>query len=440
MKRTYEDVETGVDLFTVLPRELQREILILSGRPALGVLSKEWFDLVIHGEIDWFEVFSREAKWYNSNGLLLLRPDGSLENTLIRDYIVEMSALLEGRTLKLRSRMGLFLKRALTVHLNLVKASDVTFLSMDIMFQTALYYMRDATTKPLSLENFHPRDFRINFFEEGHTYFLALCDPCSEKTRLATNVKISSEENARLGGVLQKYLISVTTLLHEVFAPFEEDRVIERMMKGKGWNDPTQNLRYFGLSVEGIKAKWQEARDLGTAMHANIENYYNGLPYETGSREWDLFTAFEKEFVHGKLEPFRTEWLMWCEELRMTGSADMIFRYTDVEKRKPDANGKIHVWLMDWKRAIDLLKPNPWQQGTKPCTQDMEDCKISHYSLQLMLYAHFLQTYHNVVVDGMSIVGLHPSQETRIKYDVVWEEKRLQELLAHRKECLLSLN
>jgi hypothetical protein len=427
MKRGPEgDLHNAASPFDALPLELLPGIVGFTARPALALLSKGWLRGVTQGGVDWLEIFSCEAESLGHHALLLLLPSGQLENVFMRDYVREVRVLSQGQAPQLRQRLGLFLMRALSVFRNLATTVEIR---REFMLQSALYYVRDALQRPLVLRNFHPRDFRINFFEEGHTYFLTVCNAASEATALALNVRLP------LISVWSNYLLSVTTLIHELFPPFVEDVAIENMMRSPKWTDPVKN-RYFGMTPAQIKLAWQEARELGTAMHANIENYYNGLPYETVGREWELFTAFERDWVTGWLRPYRTEWLIYSEALRLTGSVDMLYEYADEERNKPDKDGKRHLVLMDWKRAVDLLEPNCYESGSHPATEDMSNCKVCHYTVQLQLYKMLLEANYNVVIDSMSIVGLHPSQENYIKYDVAWEPKRMRLIVAHRKSCI----
>jgi hypothetical protein len=63
--------------------------------------------------------------------------------------------------------------------------------------------------------------------------------------------------------------------------------------------------------------------------HANknkmFEDHYNGL-YVDGSNfgvEYEYFTNFIND--HPTLKPFRSEWTVYDEELRLSGSIDMLF-------------------------------------------------------------------------------------------------------------------
>ena len=92
---------------------------------------------------------------------------------------------------------------------------------------------------------------------------------------------------------LHKYTIlgntdytSVTTFIGQLFEPFNADAVIENMMRGRNW----QKNKYFGMTAEAIKKQWADsgvkAAAEGTKMHADIESYYKGEPYDNSSVEF----------------------------------------------------------------------------------------------------------------------------------------------------------
>ena len=63
----------------------------------------------------------------------------------------------------------------------------------------------------LSVKNSHPRDKRIQFFEEGHKYI------------------VDAEPNVRY--------TSVTTWVNQQFEHFDADKVITKMMTGEKWKE-----------------------------------------------------------------------------------------------------------------------------------------------------------------------------------------------------------
>lgn len=62
-------------------------------------------------------------------------------------------------------------------------------------------------------------------------------------------------------------------------------------------------------------------------MHFNIECFYNGVPVtekDQQTAEWNYFQQFHQHRVVGKLIPYRTEWMIWDDELKIAGSIDML--------------------------------------------------------------------------------------------------------------------
>ena len=66
---------------------------------------------------------------------------------------------------------------------------------------------------------------------------------------------------------------------------------------------------------------------------------------ETYSLEWQYFIEFIKENPH--LKPYRTEWIIFNEDLKLAGSIDMVYE-------NPDGSLKIY----DWKRSKEISKIN----------------------------------------------------------------------------------
>ena len=149
--------------------------------------------------------------------------------------------------------------------------------------------------------NPHERDACISFEEGPHIY------------TINDNGNISSKSD----------YMSVTTWNHSHFAHFDADAIIKKMMSSKKW----PQSKYYGMSVEEIKAGWEKNRDeaagAGTKMHYDIECYYNKHEVKNDSKEYAHFMKFVEAFPN--LKPYRTEWMVWYEELRFAGSIDMVY-------------------------------------------------------------------------------------------------------------------
>ena len=246
----------------------------------------------------------------------------------------------------------------------------------------------------LSQYNSHERDKDLKFFEEGHKYVI-LTDTDSKYT-------------------------SVTTWNHTHFPKFDADSVIKYMMKGKNWKE---GHKYWGLTAEEIKKLWtNNGSTAGTDMHYEIEcfmnnpnlqiNYTHKDLYEnyminnkethrTTSLEWQYFIEFIKETPD--LKPYRTEWTIYHEDIKLAGSIDMIYENPD---------GTLSIY--DWKRSKEIKKINNWNKYalTKSICQ-MPDANFWHYALQLNTYKAILEAKYNKKVTELYLVRLHPDAEEK---------------------------
>jgi ATP-dependent exoDNAse (exonuclease V) beta subunit len=215
-----------------------------------------------------------------------------------------------------------------------------------------------------------------------------------------------------------KGYISVTKFLHEFFPHFDADAVIRAMMRKPDW---PQNKWYKYGTAEAIKAAWNangaEASGAGTAMHLAIEQYLNGAeeiidPAVKLTPEWRYFMNFWNTMGQD-LEPYRTEWEVWSEEYRLTGSIDMIFR--------KKSTGRFVIY--DWKRSKEIKIDDRNGTGLYPLDH-LGNCNYWHYSLQLNVYRWFLQTYYGLEIDELYLIVLHPDNKNfrRIELNIMDDE------------------
>jgi len=245
----------------------------------------------------------------------------------------------------------------------------------------------------LSRYNAHPRDYNIKFEETGHKYTI-LTDPETTYT-------------------------SVTTWNHSHFPHFDADKVIQNMMRGRNWNP--QN-KYWGLSSEQIKEQWsnngQSVSGAGTDMHFEIEcfmnnpnlqypythsilhkNYLENTSHQDHTKEWKYFIDYVREFPD--YTPYRTEWTIYDEELKLAGSIDMVYE-------KPDTTLAIY----DWKRSKNISAVNKYNEyATTECISQYPNSNFWHYSLQLNTYKAIIESKYGKKVTELCLVRLHPDAE-----------------------------
>jgi ATP-dependent exoDNAse (exonuclease V) beta subunit len=223
----------------------------------------------------------------------------------------------------------------------------------------------------LATSNAHPRDEFITFEEGPHIYTV-----CGERGTYT----------------------SVTTFNHSHFSHFDADAIIDNMFRGKKMKDP--KYKYYGMTKEQIKEDWDKNRDAasaaGTKMHYDIECYYNFMDVNNDSIEYQYFRNFVRDFP--ELKPYRTEWMVYYEELKISGSIDMVFENPD---------GTIQIY--DWKRCQEIKHEAEFgKYALTPCISHLPDTNFWHYALQLNTYRMILEHKYGKKVTGLYLICIHP--------------------------------
>lgn len=262
--------------------------------------------------------------------------------------------------------------------------------------------MKPILHNVLSVKNAHSRDKNILFSEKGHKYTI-LTEP---------DVKYTS----------------VTTWNHSHFEQFDADKIIDTMMKSKGWKE---GHKYWGLTADQIKTQWNSNKDAvagaGTDLHYEIECFQNDDSfyfdytnnelfnnYIDNNREkhdfkpieWQYFINFVKDFPH--LKPFRTEWLIYDDDVKISGSIDMVYENPD---------GTISIY--DWKRCKNITRINNFNKFALPAAIcHLPDSNFWHYALQLNTYKAILEKKYGKIVKELFLVRLHPDAEEK-NYELI---------------------
>ena len=250
--------------------------------------------------------------------------------------------------------------------------------------------------------------------------------------------KNEKDKNANLDEATHIYNIngetdytSMTTFIHSLFEKFDNDKIITNMMNSSKWG---QN-KYYGMSREEIKELWRknnsQSTNAGTKMHYDIECFYNMINNNNNSIEFKYFMNFHKDIVEGKLEPYRTEWIVHAKDIKIAGSIDMIY------KKGVNKEGKEILDIYDWKRCKEIVKAsgfNKW--SVNQYLEHIPDTNYWHYSLQLNGYKYILENYYDKIVEDLYLVCLHPDNKNKnyilIKVPDLQEEIKI--LFTERKK------
>jgi len=197
------------------------------------------------------------------------------------------------------------------------------------------------------------------------------------------------------------------------------------MMKGKNWNPDN---KYWNMTPEEIKKLWSDnganVSGAGTEMHEQIENFMNNSsvsypythadlaeyyfaqnPLKDGNAdptpEWQYFLDFLRE--NPTLKPYRTEWMIYHEDLKLSGSIDMVYENED---------GTLMIY--DWKRSKEISRVNKYNEYAKtPCIDHLPHTNFWHYSFQLNTYKAILEAKYDKKITGLYLVRLHPDAEEK---------------------------
>jgi ATP-dependent exoDNAse (exonuclease V) beta subunit len=190
-------------------------------------------------------------------------------------------------------------------------------------------------------------------------------------------------------------------------------------MKGKNWNPSN---KYWGMSAAQIKQMWskngENVSSAGTNMHAYIELFMNNDKLPNGYTHADLFFEYNSKEIHDSeientlewqyflrfigdhlhLKPYRTEWMIYHEDVKIAGSIDMIYENED---------GTLSIY--DWKRSKDIVKdPSFKKYASNPLIGHILDSNYWHYALQLNTYKKILEDKYGKTIKELFLVRLHP--------------------------------
>jgi ATP-dependent exoDNAse (exonuclease V) beta subunit len=229
---------------------------------------------------------------------------------------------------------------------------------------------------------------------------------------------------------------SVTTFVHSHFEHFDAEQQAAKIVKGRNMSNPS--YKYYGMTAEQIKELWnqngKEASEAGTKLHYNIECFWNDWTVENKSVEYGYFLKFVEDFrsKNPGVKPYRTEWMVYYEEYKLSGSIDMVFE-------NPDGTLRIY----DWKRCGEIpVEGFGGKRAKTECIKHLPDSKFWQYSLQLNTYKTILESKYSKKITELCLVCLHPDNAYK-SYDLIpvpFLEKEMTDLLEFRKQQIENIS
>lgn len=201
-------------------------------------------------------------------------------------------------------------------------------------------------------------------------------------------------------------LIPVSSIISCFFKPFNSYY----------WSEYKANQRHVpqGQVLEEWDAKGACSRDVGTFMHLQIENYYKEFTYQQEFTfnykgkyvQINELISLECEYLQfmdfledHKFSPFRTEWAIYDEELKIAGTIDMIHKRGDIFD------------IYDWKRSHRIVnfmgEPiaiNNYGEKRLDELNQIEDTPYWHYCIQQNLYRYILEKNYGITVEKTYLI------------------------------------
>jgi len=188
---------------------------------------------------------------------------------------------------------------------------------------------------------------------------------------------------------------SVTTFIGNFFPKFEAEKIAPFVARKRG------------VTVQEILDEWekngQESRDFGTRVHACCEDTINGceLRYIPTNEKEELTYANAIKAANtiiSKFDIVGAEKLIFDENLKLSGTIDLL--------AKSRAKKNTYV-IIDWKTNKEIRAFSKYNKFAFKPIQELSDCEMSHYGLQLTLYGHILKS------------GLYIPQDANLQYLLV---------------------
>ena len=208
--------------------------------------------------------------------------------------------------------------------------------------------------------------------------------------------------------------ISVTTYIADFFDKFDALKVATRLV--------TKIPKYKHMTIDELLSQWTDARDHGTKVHNEIEDYL--LDNKTPSEPKALLGIqwLNKHIDDNKHQLF-SEKIIYSKELKIAGSVDLIIKNSQTND----------YTIVDWK-TNKKITTNSFKNkmGTHPITCDIEDCKYNLYALQLSLYRYLLEEYYGINIGRQLIV--HLKNDKVVAYMTPYFDKHVKQFAELRRE------
>ena len=281
-------------------------------------------------------------------------------------------------------------------------------------------------------------NFEVEFFEDTHTYIGKSC-----KSNYISVTTLISKFHEKFD---KEFWLSYKTL--EKILPIEYfDKIKPILTREKKVREEFLKDLEFDKFVsvrKGIEAEWdnnnKEACEYGTKIHLELENMFYDKPKElvkkiglVEANSYDIKNS--QEFLDTEIGLFPELLISYHSpdgKLKIAGQSDLVIK-----------NGN-KIQILDWKTNAKLSTKAFYDKNTKRQKtmlypiNNISDCTLSHYQLQLSLYGFMLRKWNpDFEIELLKIVHFQHDGKQK-EYILEYLEKDVERMLAYYKGKMLK--
>ena len=202
---------------------------------------------------------------------------------------------------------------------------------------------------------------------------------------------------------------SVTTFVDQFFEKFDAEKIAKKLVN--------THPKYLGRTVSSLLGDWEKARQHGTIVHQEIEDWIKKdiEPIQAQSISGVRWIRDYKKL--NNIELF-SEVIVYSTELSIAGTVDLLALNKITNKYE----------IVDWKTSKKITKESyNGKVGIKPESKKIMDCNYYHYALQLSLYRYILEEYYDLEIQNQIIIQLQSDGAN--KHELPYMKNNILEML-----------
>lgn len=262
----------------------------------------------------------------------------------------------------------------------------------------------------------------------------------------------------------EKY-ISVTTLIGKYGQPFDENfwsayKALEKLLPADDWKIEKKSLldthkfnmeildvydipiNTFNKTQQDIIDEWhrtkQESCERGTKIHAELENSMYKMGANVSLKKFGIGGKFvcdkgrtNLDLENGVYPEYLISRISDDGILKIAGQIDLLVK-----------NGN-EITICDWKTNKEIKTKGGFDTRTKQTVKmlyplnKLEDCDLSHYNLQLSMYAWMIQKLNpEFIIKDLVLVHFDHSGKQTV-YHLPYLKNEVEQMLRHYKRELI---